>query len=125
VWGAPSGSGLPIYRVGARLGRAGVPSWLALKKVFNAARYWRIEEGRGRHLMGEMKRRKCGDFSPTAEVAGGSHGGSVRPSSGGGACSILAWGGRRRPAGLGGQKCPVGQLAAGLIGSEAKKILSE
>jgi hypothetical protein len=113
--------GLPIYRAEAWLGRAGVPSWPTLKEVFNATGYWRIEEGRGCHLMGEMKRRKCGDFSPIAEVAGGCHGGGTRPSSGGGACSILAWGGRRRLAGPGGPKCPVGRLAAGPIGSEAKK----
>jgi hypothetical protein len=43
------------------------------------------------------------DISPTAEVAGGSHGGSARASSGGGACIVLAWGGRRL-AGLGGPK---------------------
>jgi hypothetical protein len=35
---------------------------LALKEVFNVAGYWRIEEERGRHLIGLMKRRKCGDF---------------------------------------------------------------
>jgi hypothetical protein len=40
-----------FYRAEARRGRAGVPSWLALKEVFNATGYWRIEEGRGRHLM--------------------------------------------------------------------------
>jgi hypothetical protein len=68
-WGAPSGSGLPIYRAEARLGRAEVPSWPALKEVINVAGYWRIEEGRGRHLMGLMKRSKCGNSFPVAEVA--------------------------------------------------------
>jgi hypothetical protein len=51
-----------FYMAEPRRGRAGVPSWPTLKEVFNAASYWRIEEGRGHHLMGEMKRRKCGDF---------------------------------------------------------------
>jgi hypothetical protein len=123
--GCSIGSGLPIYRAEARLRSAGVPSWLTLKEVFNATGYWRTEEGRGCHLMGEMKRRKRGDFPPTVEVAGGCHGGGVRPFGGGGACSIMAWGGRRRPAGPGGPKCPVGWRAAGPIGSEAKKILSQ
>jgi hypothetical protein len=48
-------------------------------------------------------------------------GGGVRLSDGGGACSILAWGGRRRPTGSGGPKCPVGWVAAGPIESEGKK----
>jgi hypothetical protein len=51
-----------------------VPSWPALKEAYNAAGYWRIEEGREHHLMWEMKRRKCGNFFPSAEVAGGGHG---------------------------------------------------
>jgi hypothetical protein len=35
------------YRAEARYGRAGVPSWPALKEVFNATSYWRVEEGGG------------------------------------------------------------------------------
>jgi hypothetical protein len=42
----------------AKRGRVGVPSWPALKDVFNVAGYWRIEDGRGHHLMGAMKRWK-------------------------------------------------------------------
>jgi hypothetical protein len=57
-WGAPSGSGLPFYKMEAKRGRVGVPSWPALKDVFNVAGYWRIEDGRGHHLMGGMKRWK-------------------------------------------------------------------
>jgi hypothetical protein len=38
------------------------------------------------------------------ELAGGGHGGGVRPSGGGGACFIFVWGGRRRPAGPGGSE---------------------
>jgi hypothetical protein len=36
-----------FYRVEAWRGRAGVPSWPTFKEAFNAAGYWRIEEGRG------------------------------------------------------------------------------
>jgi hypothetical protein len=39
--------GMAFSRAEARQGRAGVPSWLVLKEVFNATSYWRIEEGRG------------------------------------------------------------------------------
>jgi hypothetical protein len=41
-----------------------VPSWPALKEAFNATGYWRIEEGSGCRLLGEMKRRKHDDFFP-------------------------------------------------------------
>jgi hypothetical protein len=54
-------------------------------------------------------------------VVGGGHGGGVRPSDGGGACSISAWGGRRRLTGLSGPKGRVGQLAARPIGPEGEK----
>jgi hypothetical protein len=51
--------------------------------------------------------------------------GGVRSSNGGGACSVSAWGGRRRSVGPGGPKGRVGRLATGPIGPEAKKIISE
>jgi hypothetical protein len=89
-----------------------------MKEAFNAADYWVNEEGVC-HLMGEWRRRWHDVFSPTAEVAGGGLGGGARPS--GDACSVSAWGGRRRPAGLGGPKGWVGRLAAGPIGPEAEK----
>jgi hypothetical protein len=54
-------------------------------------------------------------------VAGGGHGGGARPSGGHDACSTSTWGGRRCPAGPGGPKGRVGQLAAGPIGPEAEK----
>jgi hypothetical protein len=57
-----TGVGVAFYRAEARRGRAGVPSWPVLEEVFNAMGYWKIGEGRGHHLMGEMKRRKCGEF---------------------------------------------------------------
>jgi hypothetical protein len=53
-------------------------------------------------------------------VAGGGHGGGTRPSGGGGACSVLVWGGRR-PTGLGGPKGRVGWLVAGPIETEAEQ----
>jgi hypothetical protein len=56
-------------------------------------------------------------FSPVAEVAGGDQGGGMRPSDGGSACSVLAWGGRRRSSG------PAG--CWGRLGLKLKKILSE
>jgi hypothetical protein len=55
-------------------------------------------------------------------VADGSHGGGTRPSSGGGACSISPWGGRR-PTGLGGPKGRVRRLAVWPIGPEVEKNL--
>jgi hypothetical protein len=51
-----------------------VPSWLALKEVFNATGYWRIEEGRGRHLMRGNEEEEMRRLFPLAEVARGGHG---------------------------------------------------
>jgi hypothetical protein len=48
-----------------------VPSWLVSKEALNAATYCRIAEGWGHRLVGEMKRRKCSDFFPLAQVAQG------------------------------------------------------
>jgi hypothetical protein len=65
-------------------------------------------------------RRRHDVFSPTAEVAGGGQSGGVWPSNGSGACSVSAWGRRRRPMGPGGPKGQVGRLAAWPIGPEAE-----
>jgi hypothetical protein len=57
--------------------------------------------------------------------SGGGQGGGTRLSGGGSVWSVLAWGGRRRPTRPGGPEGRVGWLATGLIGPEAKKILSK
>jgi hypothetical protein len=54
-------------------------------------------------------------------VAGGGHGGGVRPSDGGGTCSVSVWGGRRRSTRPGGPKGRVGWLVAGPIEPEAEQ----
>jgi hypothetical protein len=60
---------------------------------------------------------------PIAEVAGGGQGGGARPFGDGGACFVLAWGGRRQ-VGSGGPKGCVGRLATGPMGSEAENPFS-
>jgi hypothetical protein len=55
---------------------------------------------------GEMKEGRRGDFFPSAEVAGGDHGGGARPISGGGYLLYVGVGGGRKLAGPGGPARP-------------------
>jgi hypothetical protein len=61
---------------------------------------------RGVPFNGEMKEGRRSDFFPSAEVAGGDHGGGARPISGGGYLLYVGVGGGRKLAGPGGPARP-------------------
>jgi hypothetical protein len=70
-----------------------------------------------------MKRKKCSDFFPSVEVAGGGHGALWgQPVAAVAPTLFRRGGGRRRPARLGGPKGRVDRLAAGPIGPKSGRF---
>jgi hypothetical protein len=122
--------GAAFYRADERRGRAGVPSMSGFEGAsmtcLDSTSYPRIEEVRGRRLMGKWRWGDAVTFSHQwswPEVAMGAAQG--RPVAAACFLSFDAGGGRRRPGGPGGPKSRVGRLAAGPIGPKSRRNLFE